>query len=68
MSNIKAIITGSTGMVGKGVLLECLDDSRIEAVLVINRQSVEMSHPKLTEIIHKDFLDLSPIKNQLFWL
>ena len=65
MSQIKAIITGATGMVGKGVLLECLDDPRITSVLVINRQSVDINHPKLTEIIHKDFLDLSPVKDQL---
>jgi hypothetical protein len=62
---IKAIITGATGMVGKGVLLECLDSPEVESVLSISRQSLEMEHPKLKEIIHKDFLDLSPIQDQL---
>lgn len=62
---MKVIITGTTGMVGKGVLLECLDDERITEVLVVNRSSLNMQHPKLKEIIHKDFHNLSAIKEQL---
>lgn len=62
---MKAIITGATGMVGKGVLLECMDDPQVEQVLVINRNPMAISHPKVTEIIHKDFSDFSAIKNQL---
>ncbi|SDL25685.1 hypothetical protein SAMN05421823_10531 [Catalinimonas alkaloidigena] len=62
---MKAIITGSTGMVGKGVLLECLASPQVEAVLVINRQSIGLTHPKLTEIVHQDFFNLSPIAAQL---
>jgi uncharacterized protein YbjT (DUF2867 family) len=62
---MKVAITGSTGMVGKGVLLECLDDSRIEQVLVINRSSLGMNHPKLKEVLLKDFLEPSSIKDEL---
>jgi nucleoside-diphosphate-sugar epimerase len=62
---IKAIITGSTGMVGEGVLLVCLNSSKVEEVLVVNRKSCGISHPKLKEIIHKDFLNLAPIEDQL---
>jgi len=62
---IKAIITGTTGMVGEGVLLECLDHPNVEQVLVINRKPGGRSHPKLREIIHADFFDLSPIAPQL---
>lgn len=62
---IKAIITGSTGMVGKGVLLECLDSPKVESVLVINRKPVGIKHEKLKEIIHADFYDLSNIEEQL---
>lgn len=62
---IKVIITGSTGMVGKGVLLECLDDSLIEQVLVVNRKSVGITHPKLKEVLHGDFINLDPIKEDL---
>ncbi len=62
---IKAIITGTTGMVGEGVLHECLLHPDVESVLVINRKSCGVKHEKLKEIIHKDFFDLSPIENQL---
>jgi len=62
---VKAIITGATGMVGEGVLLECLSHPDIEQVLVINRKPGGMSHPKLYEIIHRDFFDLQPIEQQL---
>lgn len=63
--SIKVIITGSTGMVGEGVLHVCLNDPRVESVLVINRNPCNVSHFKLKEIIHKDFLNLSPIENSL---
>jgi nucleoside-diphosphate-sugar epimerase len=62
---IKAIITGVTGMVGEGVLHECLNHPQVEAVLVINRKPCGVTHPKLKEIIHADFFDLSAIENQL---
>ncbi len=62
---IKAIITGATGMVGEGVLHECLNHPDVESVLVINRKPCGVNHSKLKEIIHKDFFDLSPIENQL---
>lgn len=62
---LKVIITGSTGMVGKGVLLECIDSPEVEQILVINRSPVGITHPKLKEIIHKDFFDWSGIREQL---
>lgn len=62
---IKAMITGATGMVGEGVLHECLNDPQVEQVLVINRKPGDVSHPKLKELIHADFFDLTPIGNQL---
>ena len=62
---MKVIITGATGMVGKGVLFECLQNASIDAVLVVNRKSVDVSHPKLKEIIHKDFSDFNSIKDEL---
>ena len=63
--SLSVIITGATGMVGEGVLLECLDDPRVGRVLVINRKPGGVSHPKLVELIHADFLDLSAIQSQL---
>lgn len=62
---IKAIITGSTGMVGEGVLHVCLQHPDVEAVLVINRKPCGVSHPKLKEIIHADFYNLSAIEKEL---
>ena len=52
-------------MVGGGVLLECLNHPDVEQILVINRKPGGVSHPKLKEIIHKDFFNLTPIENQL---
>jgi len=62
---IKAIVTGATGMVGEGVLLECLQHPDVEQVLVINRKPGGVSHPKLREIIHTDFFNLARIESQL---
>lgn len=62
---INAIITGSTGMVGEGVLLVCLNSLDVESVLVINRKPCGVEHPKLKEIIHNDFMHLSPILDKL---
>jgi uncharacterized protein YbjT (DUF2867 family) len=64
-SKIRAIVTGATGMVGEGVLHECLQHDDVEQVLVINRKPCGVTHPKLKEIIHKDFFDFSSIGNQL---
>lgn len=62
---IKVIITGTTGMVGKGVLLECLDHPQVAEVLIVNRSSIGMQHPKLKELLHKDFYNLDAVKQQL---
>jgi hypothetical protein len=62
---LKPVITGSTGMIGKGLLLECLDHPGVEKILVINRNPLGITHKKLHEIIHKDFNDLSPLSGEL---
>ncbi|KEI70173.1 NAD-dependent epimerase/dehydratase family protein [Endozoicomonas elysicola] len=62
---MKVVITGSTGMVGKAVLLECLASHRVESVLIINRHPVNIQHPKLKEIIHRDFSDFSSLSDEL---
>ena len=51
-------------MVGEGVLHEALQHPDVEAMLVISRKPCGVNHPKLKEIIHSDFYDLSPILNQ----
>lgn len=62
---MKVIITGATGMVGEGVLHECLQHPQVERVLVVNRKPCGMTHPKLKEILHADFFDLSAIEPEL---
>jgi len=63
---IKAIITGTTGMVGEGVLNECLNHPDVESVLVINRRSCNVQHPKLKEIILNNFYDFTKIEDKLY--
>jgi uncharacterized protein YbjT (DUF2867 family) len=62
---IKVIITGVTGMVGEGVLHECLSHPDVEKVLVVNRKPCRVTDPKLVEIIHQDFFDITPVEGQL---
>jgi uncharacterized protein YbjT (DUF2867 family) len=56
---MKAILFGATGMVGQGVLRECLRDSGVEAVLAVGRSSTGVVHPKLRELIRKDLFDFA---------
>lgn len=65
MNKLKVIITGATGMIGEGVLHECLNHPEVEKVLVITRKSCGYSNPKLTELIHGDFQDFSSISDSL---
>lgn len=65
MKSKKVIITGATGMVGKGILLECLDHDSISEVLVIGRNPIHIEHPKLKELLHPDFTDFSGVEDHL---
>jgi len=62
---MKIIITGVTGMVGEGVLMESLSHPDVEKVLVINRRPCGVTHPRLIEIVHANFLDIAPIAGEL---
>ncbi|MFA6261516.1 MAG: NAD-dependent epimerase/dehydratase family protein [Bacteroidia bacterium] len=64
MEQLKVIITGSTGMVGEGVLHVCLNNDRVSEILVINRKPCGYTHAKLKEIIHTDFFNLESIQEQ----
>lgn len=55
---MKVLITGSTGMVGKGVLLECIEDERISEIVLINRKPIDINSEKITEVIVKDYGEL----------
>lgn len=62
---LSVIITGATGMVGEGVLLECIESPAVERVLMINRRTSPRRHPKLTELIVPNFLELDHFHDQL---
>lgn len=62
---ISVIITGATGMVGEGVLMECLEHPNVERVLIVNRKHYDAQHPKLKELIVSNFMELSQVANEL---
>lgn len=62
---IKIIITGATGMVGEGVLLECLENPEVEKVLIVSRRPYNLKHQKLKELIVPDFFHLDKVEDSL---
>jgi nucleoside-diphosphate-sugar epimerase len=62
---IKVIVTGITGMVGEGVLIECLQNPGVEAVLAVCRKPLDQAHSKLQTFLATDFLELSSESLQL---
>ena len=52
------LITGSTGMVGKSVLYECIKDDRVNKIYLINRSANGIKNLKISELIIKDFLSI----------
>jgi uncharacterized protein YbjT (DUF2867 family) len=62
---MKVIITGATGMVGEGILFECLENPAIKEVLIVNRRHYNMEHPKLKELLVNDFTKLEGLETQL---
>jgi uncharacterized protein YbjT (DUF2867 family) len=59
---MKAILFGATGMVGQGVLRECLLDPDVESVLTVGRTPTGQKHEKLHELVHANLTDLSAIE------
>jgi uncharacterized protein YbjT (DUF2867 family) len=62
---MNVILFGASGMVGQGVLRECLLDPDVEKILSIGRSRTGLQHPKLREIVHQDIANLAPIEDQL---
>jgi uncharacterized protein YbjT (DUF2867 family) len=62
---MKVILFGATGMVGQGVLRECLLDSGVERVLAVGRSPTGQAHAKLHELMHDNFVDFSGVESQL---
>ena len=59
------ILFGASGMVGQGSLRECLLDADVAKVLTVGRSATGQQHPKLRELVHRDFLDFSGIEREL---
>lgn len=62
---MKLIITGATGMVGKGALLEALDSDLVSEVLVVARRTCDIKHTKLRELLIDDFMHITQVSEQL---
>ena len=62
---MKVVLFGATGMVGQGVLRECLIDPRVSSVLSIGRSATAQRDPKFRQLVHGDLLDFSSIEEQL---
>ncbi len=62
---MNVLLFGATGMVGQGVLRECLLDAGVASVVSIGRSGTGVSDPKLREIIHADLTNYAPIESQL---
>jgi len=65
MSGIKVIITGATGMVGEGVMFECLQNPAVSEVLIINRRHYDYQHHKLKQLIVPDFFQLDQFSSDI---
>ncbi|WP_116789327.1 NAD-dependent epimerase/dehydratase family protein [Flavobacterium psychrotrophum] len=63
--SIKVIITGATGMVGEGVLFECLENPDVSEILIIGRRAYGLQHPKVKELTVPDFFTLDSYANQI---
>jgi len=62
---MRVILTGVTGMVGEGVLLECLESDAVDKVLSVSRKPTNHTHPKLEQLLVPDFQKLSDVEAKL---
>jgi uncharacterized protein YbjT (DUF2867 family) len=62
---MNVLLFGATGMVGQGVLRECLLDPDVQSVLSVGRSQTGQRHPKLRELVHGDFLDFSALEQDM---
>ncbi len=62
---MNVLLFGASGMVGQGVLHECLLDPEVQNILSIGRSVTGQRHQKLRELVHEDFLDFSTLEAEL---
>jgi uncharacterized protein YbjT (DUF2867 family) len=61
---VNVLLFGASGMIGQGVLRECLLDERVKSVIAVVRAPLGFAHPKLRELIHRDFTDFSSLAGE----
>jgi uncharacterized protein YbjT (DUF2867 family) len=62
---MKVILTGATGMVGEGVLFECINNTKVSEILVVGRRNYETTSSKVKQLLVSDFLKIDEYKDQL---
>jgi len=62
---MKVVIFGASGMIGQGVLRECLESETVTSILAVGRSPCGIEHEKLEEVLHGDFTDYGPIEDRL---
>lgn len=62
---MRVVLFGATGMVGSGVLIECLDHPHVDSVLVVGRRPLGLEHERLEELIVEDMFDLASVRDRL---
>jgi uncharacterized protein YbjT (DUF2867 family) len=63
--SIRPLVFGATGMVGQGVLRECLLDPHVNQVVTVGRRPTGSTHPKLQELLHDNLMDQGPLEQSL---
>lgn len=62
---MQIVVFGGSGLIGQGVLLQSLDHPKVDEVVSIGRRRLDIDHPKLRQIVHRDFQDFSSIADDL---
>lgn len=62
---MRVLLFGATGMVGQGVLRECLLAADVQEVVAVGRTPLTQEHDKLHQVLHSDMLDFQPLENLL---
>lgn len=62
---MKVLLFGATGMIGQGVMRECLRDPDVTKLVTVGRRATGQKHPKLSELVHPDIAALAPLEPQL---
>ena len=62
---MRVLLFGATGMVGQGVLRECLLAADVQEVVAVGRTPLTQEHGKLHQVLHNNMLDFQPLENLL---